>query len=1198
MSRTLKKELPAAIVTLFLAILFALTPFLTAPGVQALSIRHQASTNYASLVNPFTGTNSGGDTFPGADSPFGMVQWSPDTVSDMSGGYNYGDNRIRGFSLTHLSGAGCDAYEDIPFIPYVGAVTNSPATDPSQYYLGFSHSNETAYAGYYKVALNNGITTELTTTQRSGAMRLTYPAGQTATLLVNTSGSINGVSNSQGTINGNTISGFATSGSFCGAGDSYTVYFYATFSQPFASYGTWQNGTVTPNGAKVSGSRPISPAVKQANAARAQVMQGQNVSSATRKAAAQHPDVTVSGAGSGVYATFNTSSSSVITATVGLSFVSVANAQANLSQEDSSGNFDTVLSASTQSWNNELGEIQVSGGPSGDTATFYTAMYHALLQPNVFSDDNGQYIGFDKQVHTVSSGHAQYANYSGWDIYRSEAQLLAFLAPSQASDIAQSMVNDYAQSGMLPKWALANGESYVMVGDPADAIIADIYAFGGTNFDMSSALSAMVKEATQANNIRPGLNYLVGQGYMPLDGNYGCCNFYGPASTTLEYNTADFAIGAFAQNLGNTADYQQFVNRAQDWQNLFNMNDGYLEPRYLNGSFQSSYSPTSSTGWVEGDGAQYNWMVPFNLAGLFQAEGGNSAIVSRLNTFFTQLNAGSNSPYVWMGNEPSVETPWEYDYAGAPYQTQKVVRQVETTLYSTGPNGMDGNDDLGEMASWYVWAALGMFPETPGVANLALSSPLFPNITISRPSGQTITISAPNASDSTYYVQSLTVNGAASNNPWLPPSFVANGGTLAYTLSTSANTSWGAAASNAPPSYGTVSGGNGTFSTSFESGQPQPTWTNTVDNAGYPAGGSSNVGGICCSLSGPEMGTRTEIAHSGSMALMYSGLDNSSTSSYVYMEVFNFSGQNLTVGPNTTLSYWIYPESPSGSETGANLTSGNNSSCVALDLIFSDGTNLRDSGATDQHGNRVHPAYQCGHLIMDAWNQVIVNLGAFVNGKTILRLDVGYDQPANTGGFRGYIDDISIGVPGNQLNTAGISDDSNQGGASFDGSGFSYSAQALATNGFKPGATVTVNGASYTWPNAASGMDDNLVALGQTVPVSASQGAAQLTFLGSSTNGPSTGTVTITYTDGTTQIASLGFSDWTLNGGSASASYGNVVACQMSYRNSASGASQQVTTYVFASAPISLNTSKQVASITLPPSVNQGQLHVFAWAIS
>jgi len=766
MSRILRKELSATIVASLLAMLFALTPLLSTPGVHALSARHQASTNYASLVDPFTGTGvqsgapfGGGDTFPGADSPFGMVQFSPDTVSGAPGGYNYSDNRIKGFSLTHLNGAGCDAYEDIPFIPYVGSVTSSPATNASQYYLGFSHSNETAYAGYYKVALNNGITTELTTTLRTGAMQLTYPAGQTATLLVNISGSVNGVSNAQGTISGNTISGFATSGSFCGAGDRYTVYFYATFSQSFASQGTWQNGTVTPGGTQVSST------------------------------------------GSGVYVTFNTSSNRVITASIGVSFVSVANAQANLNQENPSGSFSNVLAQSTQTWNNFLGEIQVSGGTSAQTATFYTAVYHALLQPNIFSDDNGQYIGFDNQIHSVSSGHAQYANFSGWDIYRSEAQLLALLAPAQASDMAQSLVNDYEQSGGLPKWPVANGETYVQVGDPAAAIISAIYASGGTDFDTRSALAALLAQATRPNEERPGIHYLEQPGYEPLDGVYGCCNAYGPASTTLEYAVADFALSAFAEALGDQADAQRFRRRAQNWRGLFNPATGYLEPRYLNGTFPPGFTPASTTGWVEGNAAQYTWMVPFNLRGLFDLMGGNARVVQRLDSFFTQLDAGPDAPYAFLGNEPSLGIPWEYDYAGAPYKTQHIVHKILTTLYGPGPAGLPGNEDLGELSSWFIFAALGMYPSIPGTANLVLASPLFPAITLRRPGGQVIQINAPHASSGAYYIQRLLVNGRVSTRPWLPSSFIAQGGTLDYTLAATPSPSWGAGAQDAPPSY-------------------------------------------------------------------------------------------------------------------------------------------------------------------------------------------------------------------------------------------------------------------------------------------------------------------------------------------------------------------------------------------------------------
>jgi predicted alpha-1,2-mannosidase len=753
------------------AILLMGSAFLLPGHALARSIQNRSATsttNYAGLVDPLIGTGQqalafhGGDTFPGADVPFGMLQWSPDTTSNPDGGYQYSDNTIKGFSLTHISGAGCNAYGDIPFMPYVGNVTTSPASNASLYTSTFSHANEAASAGYYQVMLDNGVNTQLSVTQHSGAGSFTYPSGQTATMLVNTSGSADGVSSAQVNVGSDTISGSASSGSFCGTSDSYTVYFWAQFSLPFANSGTWSGSTVTAGSTSASGS------------------------------------------GSGAFVTFDTSSTTTIGVRVGISFVSVANAQMNVNQEDPTGNFATIQAQTAQSWNTILGEIQVSGGTSSQLQTFYTALYHALLHPNVFSDVNGQYIGFDGQVHSVAGGHAQYANYSGWDIYRSEIQLLTLLAPSQASDIAQSMVNDYAQSGMFPKWSLANGETYIMIGDPADSILADIYAFGGTNFDTKTALADMIQEATQTNNIRPGLSWLESLGYLPQDGSnssYGCCNIDGTAATTLEYNTADFALGTFAQALGDTANAQTFINRAQDWKNLFNSSTKYLEPRKINGSYPLIYIPASEGSWVEGDGAQYTWMVPFNLRGLFDAMGGNSNAVSRLNTFFTLLNSGPVSSFAYLGNEVCLEVPWEYDYAGAPYRTQNVVRQAANSLFTTGSGGLPGNDDLGETSSWYVFAALGMYPETPGTANLALASPLFPSITIARPSGQTIQINAPGASSSTYYVQSLTVNGQVSTKPWLPSSFIAQGGTLNYTLSSTANTSWGSAASDAPPSY-------------------------------------------------------------------------------------------------------------------------------------------------------------------------------------------------------------------------------------------------------------------------------------------------------------------------------------------------------------------------------------------------------------
>lgn len=1098
-----------AMIALLLAASVAATAG-TAFAKPASSTPTSSAADLAAYVNPFTGTGvqpgavyGGGDTFPGADVPFGMVQWSPDTANTAPGGYWYYDNHIKGFSLTHMNGAGCDAYEDIPFMPYVGTVTDSPATDPGKYVSTFSHANESAMAGYYSVKLDNGVTTELTATQHSGAGRFTYPLGQTATMLVNVSGSATGTKDAQlsiGNVGSDTISGWATSGSFCGAGNTYRVYFWAQFSQPFATVGVWHNGTIESGATAVqAGASPAAPAVQKTIAAQAQVQKGK-ASPAQVTAATAHPSTTVSGPGSGAYVTFDTSKSTAVSVRVGLSFVSIDGAKNNVDQEDSSGNVDLVRQQADQTWNHWLGEISVSGGTSDQLTTFYTAMYHALLQPNVFSDDNGQYIGFDGQVHTVAKGHAQYANYSGWDIYRSEMQLLAFLAPKESSDIIQSMVNDYTQSGMLPKWSQANGEAYIMVGDPADPIIADAYAFGATGFDTKTALAAMVQEATQTNNIRPGLNYLDSLGYEPNNGGYGCCNFYGPASTTLEYNTADFSIATLARSLGDTANYQKFMTRAQDWENLYNPADSYLEPRYADGTFPSPYNPSSQNNWVEGNGAQYNWMVPFDLQGLFNALGGNTKVQSRLDTFFTQLNAGPDQPYAFLGNEPTLETPWEYDYAGAPYKSQNVVRQVVNTLYYPGPAGMAGNDDLGEMSSWYVFAALGMFPETPGTADLALASPLFPTMTVYRESGQTIQINAPGASASTPYVQSLKVNGQTSTKPWLPASFVANGGTLDYVLSGTANTSWGTDPADAPPSYryGEV-----------------------------PTRVSLNPG-------------RAVVAPGGNTQVTILGQ--------------NISGNATTVNWSATAPSGLSVTPASGSFAVPAGGSGSQAFTVAAASGTAQGYYSIPIAAQTSDGTKL-PA---------ATLQVVVA------------------QP---------------GSPLALYNNAGISDDSTPGSANFDGVGFSYSAQALAAAGYTPGAKVTANGLTYTWPNVPSGDFDNIAASGQTIQLSAPAGATQLAFLGSASNGPSTGSITITYTDGTTQSASLGFSDWTLGAGGGTPMYGNAIAAQMPYRNSQSGNPQQVATYIFASAAIPLNASKTVASVMLPSKVNQGTLHVFAVAV-
>ncbi|WP_328686004.1 lectin [Streptomyces sp. NBC_00343] len=743
----------------------------------------------ATVVNPFIGTSNDANDFPGADVPFGMVQWSPDTTSrPAGGGYEYNDSSITGFSLTHIAGPGCGAAGDVPVLPTVGTV-NTGAT------VAFSHANESASAGSYKVGLNNQVTTELTTTTRSGMARFTFPSTSQANLIFKLTGSQNGASSTQFTKVSNTeVSGQVTSGRFCGAGNTYSVYFDMVFDQPFASQGS--------SVAKTSAATPAKPRTASKNAAEQPnkpVLHGKTPTGAAPNATKDN--ASPEAAASNGYVTFNTTSNPVVQAKVGVSYVSVANATANRAAENTGWDFNATRTAAQDAWNSALGKIQIAGGTAAQQQTFYTALYHSLLHPNVISDTNGQYYGFDGRTHTVDAGHkAAYANYSGWDIYRSQAQLEALVAPQVASDTAQSMVDDYAQTGIFPKWSENNGESYVMVGDPADGIIADYYAFGARDFDTTTALADMVKQASTTNNDRPGLNYLNSPGYMPHDGSYGCCNFYGPVATTLEYDTADFALSAMAGGLGDTGNQKTYANRAQDWRNVLNPASGFVEPRNASGSWTGGFDPTSGTDMVEADSWIYTGMIPFNVAGLARAKGGNTAMSHYLDTVLRSYTGDSG--YAWVGNEPSIELPWEYDYIGQPYKTQGTVRAIQQQIWANTPGGLaDGNDDLGAMSAWYVWSALGMFPETPGTADLALGSPVFTQAVITLPSGRTLTINGNGAADNAPYVQSATWNDSAWNNAYAPTSAITAGGTLTYTLGTTANTSWATASSAAPPSY-------------------------------------------------------------------------------------------------------------------------------------------------------------------------------------------------------------------------------------------------------------------------------------------------------------------------------------------------------------------------------------------------------------
>ncbi|MEU8935160.1 lectin [Streptomyces sp. NPDC048409] len=710
---------------------------LSAPTTAAHAAAPTAVADPASLANPLLGTSNGGNTFPGADTPFGMVSWSPDTNSRPPGGdYAYSDNVVTGFSLNHISGPGCGAMGDIPVLPTVGNVDGG-ATQT------FSHANESASAGSYAVTLGNGVKTELTTTARSGMARFTFPASTQANLLFKLNA--DKATNLHFTkVSSTEVSGSVDAGLFCASAPSYTAYFDMVFDQPMTATGSFNGGDSV---------------------------------------------------------TFNTTGNRIVQAKVGLSYVSIAGATANRRSENPNWDFTGTRTAAHNAWNSVLGRIAISGGTSDQQKVFYTSLYHALLHPNLLSDADGRYVGFDHQVHTVSGAQkAQYGTYSGWDIYRTQAQLEALVAPQQASDSAQSLVNDYAQAGFFPKWSLNSAETQVMNGDPGPAIVADYYAFGARDFDTATAKADMVKEGTTANPIRMGLDLQTKYGYLPSDGSYPK-DFYGSVATLLEYSAQDLATSAFAGALGDTTTASQFANRAQDWRNVFNAGSGLMQPKLLNGSWKSGFNSTSSDQFVEGTSWQYTGAVPHNIRGLADAMGGNNKFAAYLDSVLSDFH-GSGGSHADLGNEPSIELPWEYDYVGRPWKTQKIVRQVQDQLWPNDPaNWGVGNDDLGTMSAWYVWSALGFYPETPGTADLALGSPLFTNVDVTLGNGNHIVVNAPAAADNAPYIQSATLNGAIWNNAYLPRSFATGGGTLDLTLGTTANTTWATSASSAPPSY-------------------------------------------------------------------------------------------------------------------------------------------------------------------------------------------------------------------------------------------------------------------------------------------------------------------------------------------------------------------------------------------------------------
>jgi len=710
-------------------------------------------------VNPFIGTGpanswldftmANGDVFPGAGYPLGMLALSPDTSSKLPGGYDYRDTKIMGFSLTHFSGRGINCYQDVPFIPWVGAIGRSPGTNAADYASNFSHANESASAGYYKVHLDGtNVDVELTTLARAGIERFTFPRGSQAKIIINAGGAINGTTAASVAISAadRTITGSATS--HIGGGSApYTVHFVARFDVPFASFGTWNASTVTAGSASSSG------------------------------------------AASGAYVSFDTATNTVAQAKVAISYVSLANAKQNLDAEMAGTDFTAMRGAAAAAWNKRLNSIQVEGGTDDQKKSFYTALYHFFFHPNVFNDSNGDYLGFDGQVHQVAAGHAQYHNIPGWDQYRTQIRLRAILTQDEASDIAASLVNDAKQSdGHIPRWEQTNADSHGMNGDGGTIIVSEAYAFGARNFDAAAGLRAAIDGQAK---VRENSAEYVSLGYVALE------SATNSAAQTLEFSQADAAIAQLAKALGDMATYTTYAARGNNWMKLFNAGTGYIQPRHRNGTWDATLSPTTTTGYQEGSAAQYLWMItdPHDLVGFL---GGAAKTIARLDTYFTKLNEVPSSAYAFMGNEPDFQDPYVYDFVGAPAKAAAVLRRIQNELFSNQPGGMPGNDDAGSTSSWYVFSTMGLYPFYPGVAGFVVGSPAFTSMTVRMKSG-VLKILAPNAVPTKPYVQGLTIDETPTTSLWIPWNRISNGATLVFDLTDNAATTWGTSASDAPP---------------------------------------------------------------------------------------------------------------------------------------------------------------------------------------------------------------------------------------------------------------------------------------------------------------------------------------------------------------------------------------------------------------
>ncbi|HJW16591.1 MAG TPA: GH92 family glycosyl hydrolase [Flavisolibacter sp.] len=702
------------------------------------AIKMQAQTKYAYLVNPFIGTGGHGHTYPGASMPFGMMQLSPDTRLegwDGCGGYHYTDSIIYGFSHTHLSGTGIADYCDILLMPFTGEVK----WKNKEYASSFSHKNEKAHAGYYEVLLDKDkIKAALTTSIRSGMHEYSFP--QTASegkVLLDLQHRDQVLESSLEVVNAYEVRGMRRSRSWA---NDQSVFFYMKFEKPIKEYGLALNDT-------------LQKGMKTAT--------GINIKS---------------------YFSFDLAGDKKIHVKVGISGVSMENAKLNLETEIPGWDFNKLKSAAEDAWNKELGKIDVIGGSNAQQEVFYTALYHASLAPNIYTDINGQFRGTDLKIHHADN-FTNYSVFSLWDTHRALHPLMTIINRKRTNDWINTFLAQYKAGGMLPVWELSGNETFCMIGYHSVPVIVDAYQKGIRDFDAQLALKAMI---SYAQSDRFGLNEYGKIGFVSNDIDHES------ASKTVEYAYDDWCISQFAKWLGNDSIYHKYSLRAQNYKNLFDPSSKHIRGK-VQGFWYSPFKATEVNNFfTEGNSWHYSFTAQQDIDGLIKLHGGREAFGKKLDELFTtseNLSGRDQADVTGLigqyaqGNEPSHHMAYLFNYAGKPWRTQELIHKICNEFYTNNPDGLIGNEDCGQMSAWYVLSAMGFYEVTPGSGIYALGTPEFDKVSIHLENGKIFNIKAENRSSRNYYVNNITLNGKALPETYMRHTDLENGGALVFKMS-------------------------------------------------------------------------------------------------------------------------------------------------------------------------------------------------------------------------------------------------------------------------------------------------------------------------------------------------------------------------------------------------------------------------------